>query len=576
MIGYGISILASSALNVWSSHKNRQSSEFISQLNRESNQDIAQLSREHSAKLQYNQIKFSILQQRENQEFQRELAELSHERMKEIEAYRAQVNFAINQENLEFQKWRFEQEKIIQYDILKLQQDFQRELNLLQHQNALIQTRERLRADKSPINNLACDLLENSFSHGIMPLKVLISPPTLDYDPSTGKPYQAGYESILAEEIRQFLHQGYLNSQQYPVEFLDKAWISKKKGGGAALQDIYAQLKSIPVLVLDSETPLGKLNFRAGYWIGGNQKCTEFSILSGVAYPELLRDLAKKRALDWQINRQKLKESGIDEAYIVAIGGVKEHNLQVLNKELAEKAQLETLGFDISEVDLPITKEYKISDQDYHEFYEYLAVWHCLTIGISADLLFLTKSWDNTPLLPSLIPYLIEKYKKNYLLSSEFWQGVIIKVVETYGQFYDSLESDSSRCLPEIRIKFALYLADLPNEFKYLALNQGNLALCSWLKANDAPLDKVFDMDDDEDCRLLKRILYQEDKPFLESLKLLLEKVKDTPNIDINHFERIKSVLEGWKLLNRFGDIPFLPQIEVEVKPLNYWLSTKV
>lgn len=83
MIDYGISILVSSALNVWSSHKNRKSSEKISQPNRESSQDIAQLSREHSAELQYNQIKFSILQQRENQSFQRELAELSHERMNE-------------------------------------------------------------------------------------------------------------------------------------------------------------------------------------------------------------------------------------------------------------------------------------------------------------------------------------------------------------------------------------------------------------------------------------------------------------------------------------------------------------
>lgn len=66
MIDYGIGILVSSALNVWSSHENRKSSEKISQLNRESNQDIAQLSREHSAQLQYNQIKFSILQRRKS------------------------------------------------------------------------------------------------------------------------------------------------------------------------------------------------------------------------------------------------------------------------------------------------------------------------------------------------------------------------------------------------------------------------------------------------------------------------------------------------------------------------------
>ena len=202
---YGLSLLASSGINAWSASENRKSSESISRLNRDSSEEIARLSRKHSAELQYNQLKFSVLQQRENQEFQRELAELNHERAKEIEAFRAQVNFAINQKNLDFQKWRFEQEKKIQYDILQLQQDFQRDLTQIQHQNALIQMRERLREDKSPIHNPAFDILENSFAHRVMPLQVLISPPQLNYDPKTGKPYISGVEDTLAEEIHQFL-----------------------------------------------------------------------------------------------------------------------------------------------------------------------------------------------------------------------------------------------------------------------------------------------------------------------------------------------------------------------------------
>ncbi|MFM7792729.1 MAG: hypothetical protein ACKO90_33150, partial [Microcystis panniformis] len=127
------------------------------------------------------------------------------------------------QKNLDFQKWRFEQEKKIQYDILQLQQNFQRDLTQIQHQNALIQMRERLREDKSPIANLASDLLENSFAHGIMPLKVLLAPPSLDYDPSSGKPYQASYEKFLYEGIEQFLHQGYLDSKR--VQLIN-GWVS--------------------------------------------------------------------------------------------------------------------------------------------------------------------------------------------------------------------------------------------------------------------------------------------------------------------------------------------------------------
>jgi len=572
--GAAFSALVSSGNNAWSASENRKSSESISRLNRDSSEEIARLSRKHSAELQYNQLKFSVLQQRENQEFQRELAELNHERAKEIEAFRAQVNFAINQKNLDFQKWRFEQEKKIQYDILQLQQDFQRDLTQIQHQNALIQMRERLREDKSPIANLASDLLENSFAHGIMPLKVLLAPPSLDYDPSSGKPYQASYEGFLSKEIEQFLHQGYLNSKQYPVQLLDKAWESNKRGGGSALQALHAQLKSIPILVLESEIPLGELNFRAGYWSGGDVSYTQATILSGQSVADLLNNSAKKRALEWEITRQKLQALGKDEAYIKNMGGVNEENLQIFYKELAEKEELEKHGIDTS--NLPIGKEYKITDQDYKSFYEYLAVWHCLVIGLYADILFLGNSWENTPLLPSLIPYLLEKYKNHSFLTSEFWQMGISTVVKAYGQFYDTLKSDAPSCLPEIRMKLALSLANLPSEYQYLALEQGNKAFSDWLRANDAPSDKVFDLDNDADCQLLKRIIYQEDKPFLESLKLLLEKVKDADGIDGSQSAGINSLLAGWQLLNRFGNIPHLPAlvtggesmtVEEKVKP---------
>ena len=572
--GAAFSALVSSGNNAWSASENRKSSESISRLNRDSSEEIARLSRKHSAELQYNQLKFSVLQQRENQEFQRELAELNHERAKEIEAFRAQVNFAINQKNLDFQKWRFEQEKKIQYDILQLQQDFQRDLTQIQHQNALIQMRERLREDKSPIANLASDLLENSFAHGIMPLKVLLAPPSLDYDPSSGKPYQASYEGFLSKEIEQFLHQGYLNSKQYPVQLLDKAWESNKRGGGSALQALHAQLKSIPILVLESEIPLGELNFRAGYWSGGDVSYTQATILSGQSVADLLNNSAKKRALEWEITRQKLQSLGKDEAYIKNMGGVNEENLQIFYKELAEKEELEKHGIDTS--NLPIGKEYKITDQDYKSFYSYLAVWHCLVIGLYADILFLGNSWENTPLLPSLIPYLLEKYKNHSFLTSEFWQMGISTVVKAYGQFYDTLKSDAPSCLPEIRMKLALSLANLPDAYKYLALEQGNSALCHWLKANDAPTDRVFDIDSDDDIRLFKRIIYQEDTPFLESLKLLSEQVKDAGNVDINQLSKVNSVLQQWRSLVRFGNIPHLPALEtggvsmtVEEKPKN-------
>jgi hypothetical protein len=55
-------------------------------------------------------------------------------------------------------------------------------------------------------------------------------------------------------------------------------------------------------------------------------------------------------------------------------------------------------------------------------------------------------------------------------------------------------------------MKLALSLASLPNEYKYLALEQCQQAITDWLVANNVPSDKVFDMDNDEDCQVLKGI----------------------------------------------------------------------
>jgi formylglycine-generating enzyme required for sulfatase activity len=70
------------------------------------------------------------------------------------------------------------------------------------------------------------------------------------------------------------------------------------------------------------------------------------------------------------------------------------------------------------------------------------------------------------------------------------------------------------------------------------------------------------------DCQLLKRIAYQEDKPFLDSLKLLLEKVKDAAKIEASQTEGINSLLLGWQFLSRFGNIPQLPAMEVVGLPM--------
>jgi hypothetical protein len=57
------------------------------------------------------------------------------------------LELVINDKNLDFQRWRFEQEKSLQLEILQLNQDFQRELAIYQRQTSLKVVEEQKRRD---------------------------------------------------------------------------------------------------------------------------------------------------------------------------------------------------------------------------------------------------------------------------------------------------------------------------------------------------------------------------------------------------------------------------------------------
>ncbi|KEI69130.1 hypothetical protein A19Y_4486 [Planktothrix agardhii NIVA-CYA 126/8] len=57
------------------------------------------------------------------------------------------MELVINDKNLDFQRWRFEQEKSLQLEIIQLNQDFQRELAIYQRQTSLKVVEEQKRRD---------------------------------------------------------------------------------------------------------------------------------------------------------------------------------------------------------------------------------------------------------------------------------------------------------------------------------------------------------------------------------------------------------------------------------------------
>lgn len=540
---YGASALGTSLNNFASGHFNREEAKTARWENFAFQEGLEQQRR----CMQIAQMKLSLLQQKDNQDFQRELAQQNQEFQLEIEKYRQSVNLAINQNNINFQKWRFEQEKILQLEILDLNQAFQKELNQTQHQNVLEQIRQRYRDEReNPIINLAADLLEAPFSDGIMPLKILFSPPELDYDVNKTQNSGLRIESFLAEEIKQFLKQGYdLNSKERPTQFLDRAWSSKKFGGGAAVQSLHNQLKTIPVLILESEFVDNYINLRYCYWDGQQNALVEDSILSRYPYRDFLYDSAKSRAEEWKKTKAELLQDGLDEATLKTLAkGFDEENLVILEKEEKLVAKLRESGRDITTLNLG--KSYKISKEDYEAFHDYLAVLHCLAIGTIADLQALQRSCTLNPLLPKLLLDLLNKLNT----STEVNHEIVKPIVKIYRSFYQGLEEHTvlSSLIPDITLDFALSLADLQD--KSFAVEEAKYSASVWLKLHGVEPDKIFDLNKEEDCQLIKSIIYREDEAYLTKLQQLVDKVGETAD----DLAQIKSLLAAWQYFKSCED----------------------
>jgi hypothetical protein len=229
--------------------------------------------------------------QKYNQEFQEKMAQLSHENQQKLEEYRAMVQVAIQDKNINFQKWKLEEEKALQLQIINLRQDFDREIAKYNRETALTTIREQRRLANSPIALVSDDLLESPYRNGNMPLRILLSPPELNYDSFGQQSFGFKIENQLAEELRQFLDTNYpFNGKNRQTQLLDGAWVGKKFRGGASTQALWSQLKAVPTIILESEVDGNYLNFRVAYWRGDSTEYQQQSILSSFPYRDFLYD----------------------------------------------------------------------------------------------------------------------------------------------------------------------------------------------------------------------------------------------------------------------------------------------
>ena len=471
-----------------------------------------------------------------------EIQKFNQEHQKKLEKYRAIVQLAILDKNLDFQKWKLEQEKELQLRIIDLRQAFEHELAQYNRETALKTIREQRRLTNSPITLVSDDLLESPYRDGIMPLRIFLSPPELNYDSFGQKSFGFNIENHLAESLRDFLEKYYpFEGENRQTQLLDGAWVSKKFRGGAGIHALYSQLKAVPTVVLESEVDNNYLNFRVAYWRGDGSEYQYKSILSSFPYRDFLYESVRERARKWQETKEKLLAEGETVEEVNSIGGDNEFNLLVLQKEQKRLAQ----GIDPR--DLEIYKQYKISYKDFEDLHQYLVISHCIIISLIADIHYFSPVNNIIPLLPNILPELLEDID-----GSETLQKILLDcLISEYHQMYERLEQVIPGIIPELMINFAVALSNL--EDKSYAKQQGENSVASWLRFH-----KIETYSRDE----LLSVISEDNKPYFKSLQKLIENLGDSDGLTLT-----KKLLEDWLLLNELRVVPDTPKVHVEDIP---------
>lgn len=386
-----------------------------------------------------------------------------------VQAFVQTVRWALQQRHLDFQQWRWQQEKALQQTLATQQREVLLKLAAEQRRTALQLPEVHKILDHWPLRLFPSQLLDGHGSEGLLPLRIFMVPPTVQFEPRLESSIDADIPDLelsLAQRLRDFLNQSYgLHNSSRPTEFLGGAWESKRFHGEASIKALFNLLRSEPTLILESEIDGDILNFRMAYW-GLGQTRYSYCSLFQLPYRNFLEASARARALRWQVVREKLVALGRSPETIAKLGGDNEANLALLQ----EANTLEAAGIDLRELHL----QYQLNRQDWDSLVQLLATCHCLIAGWIADI----HHWRYhaaAPMLPTHLPQLTQAID-----NADLTRQLLEKTIVLYGDVLPASSIENGvGWAPELSLKLAYSLAHLPDQS--FARNYINSSLQSWL-----------------------------------------------------------------------------------------------
>lgn len=320
-----------------------------------------------------------------------------------------------------------------------------------------------------------------------IPPLIIISPPDIEYDkfphPPSGLPKLG---EIIQENLRRFLDEHYPKSDiSRPIYLASDAWDNNKKRATnstvlkgqkqIAAKLLFDLLKSIPVIILDSEIDNYNINLSIYCWDVGIDYLYQ-PIIDSFSYKNFLYAVAKQTAQQWDKRKSELlqQEISLENLLNETINQENEFNLHILHEE----NKFKELGFER-------LYDYQPTHGGVQKLSEYWSALYCLYASLASDAYYLNR-YREMPKLPKLLQELTQN------LSELESQSLIKIVVDYYHDLGDKLEAQTDNKSPELYLELAQALAKLSN--KNLGKQQLEKSLSAFLKLRNLPLGiNLFD-----------------------------------------------------------------------------------
>lgn len=278
-----------------------------------------------------------------------------------------------------------------------------------------------------------------------IPPLIIISSPEIEYDdfpqPTSGLPKM---QKAIEENLRLFLNKYYhKSSQTTPTDLAGGAWDTKTMRSETAVKLLSYLLKSIPVIILDSEIDGDKLNFRIACWDIGKDYSYD-PIITSFCYKGFLYRVAKESAQEWEQQKQQLLSQNISLETLLKNPEYLEHelNIEILKQEI----ELKKYGLEKA-----LALDYKPNRIGAETLNQYWSVLNCFCASLATDFYYF-KNYDELPKTPHLL------YELTQELAEDEINNFLEITIEYFDFFCEYLEAQGSKKTPSLYLELALGL----------------------------------------------------------------------------------------------------------------------